>query len=77
MAVATSRFEKINPLSFFKDVKMPNKEDVFKFAKTIINNDVKMYHRDNKGNYIFFDSKRHYAGECSEEFILYWLNNSI
>ncbi len=52
------------------------KEDIFRFAKTIIDDDIGIYHRCDSGRYIFFNSKRHYAGEASEEFIRYWLANS-
>ena len=49
-----------------------DKSIVFNFAKKVINSDVIMYHETKKGEYIFFNSKRHCVGWCCKNDILIW-----
>lgn len=53
-----------------------DKNDVFEFAKAEINADIRMYHYTESGEYIFFNSKKHYAGSRTENDILEWIENS-
>ena len=47
-----------------------DKDAIFNFAKQTINSDIIMYHKTNNHKYIFFDSKKHYVGECDYNDIL-------
>jgi hypothetical protein len=49
------------------------KNTIFNFAKESIDSDICMYHKTKNGEYIFFNSKRHYAGSCYDSDILEWL----